>query len=120
MGFEGAATRAPNIEVHGERGSLVVPDPNHFDGPVLLATASQEDWETLPATAGYLDAGRGVGLADFAATPAGQEPRAGGALAYHVLDVMESLLSSAHSGTAVTITSTCARPEPVDLRPAGR
>ncbi|MFC6082671.1 Gfo/Idh/MocA family protein [Sphaerisporangium aureirubrum] len=119
MSFDGAATRAPNIEVHGERGSLAVPDPNHFDGPVLLKRVTGEDWETIPAGAGYTEAGRGVGLADFAATPAGREPRAGGALAYHVLDVMESLLSSAHSGTAVTVTSTCERPEPVALIPLG-
>jgi len=65
----------------------------------------------------YVEAGRGVGLADFASTPAGQEPRAGGALAFHVLDVMEALLSSAHTGAAVTITSTCERPPPVHLRP---
>ncbi|MEU8379644.1 Gfo/Idh/MocA family oxidoreductase [Streptosporangium sp. NPDC048865] len=118
MGFEGAATGAPAIEVHGERGSLSVPDPNHFDGPVLLARAGGEGWETLPATAGHAGAGRGVGLADLATTPAGEESRASGTLAYHVLDIMESLLSSAHSGKAVTVTSTCERPEPVPLRPA--
>ncbi|MEV7968520.1 Gfo/Idh/MocA family oxidoreductase [Sphaerisporangium sp. NPDC088356] len=118
MSFEGAATSAPNIEVHGERGSLVVPDPNHFDGPVLLARVGEEGWQTLPAMAGHVEAGRGVGLADLATTPAGRESRAGGALAYHVLDIMESLLSSARLGTAVTITSTCERPQPVGLLPA--
>ncbi|MET8004452.1 Gfo/Idh/MocA family protein [Nonomuraea glycinis] len=116
MSFDGTATRASNIEVHGEKGSLVVPDPNHFDGSVLVSGA--DGWQDLPASAGYVEAGRGVGLADFASTPAGQEPRAGGALAFHVLDVMEALLSSAHTGAAVTITSTCERPPPVYLRPS--
>jgi len=116
MSFDGTATRASNIEVHGEKGSLVVPDPNHFDGSVLVSGA--DGWQDLPASAGYVEAGRGVGLADFASTPAGQEPRAGGALAFHVLDVMEALLSSAHTGAAVTITSTCERPPPVHLRPS--
>ncbi|MFC4530405.1 Gfo/Idh/MocA family protein [Sphaerisporangium dianthi] len=118
MGFEGAATKAPNIEVHGERGSLVVPDPNHFDGSVLLARAGGQGWETMPATAGHAEAGRGVGLLDFATSPSDQEPRAGGTLGYHVLDVMESLLSSAQSRSAVTVASTCERPEPVALLPA--
>ncbi|MFF3444445.1 Gfo/Idh/MocA family protein [Streptosporangium sp. NPDC002721] len=113
MSFEGAATNAPPIEVHGEKGSLSISDPNHFDGPVLLARTGEEGWQTLPATAGYVEAGRGVGLADLATTPADQEPRASGTLAYHVLDIMESLLSSAHSTTAVTVTSTCERPRPV-------
>ncbi|MBF8187156.1 Gfo/Idh/MocA family oxidoreductase [Nonomuraea sp. K274] len=117
MSFDAAATKAPNIEVHGERGSLVVPDPNRFDGPVMVSGVGEEGWRTLPVAAGYLDAGRGVGLADFAATPPGEEPRAGGSLAYHVLDIMESLLASAHSGAAVTIESTCERPRPVALLP---
>lgn len=116
MSFDGTATRASNIEVHGEKGSLVVPDPNYFDGSVLVSGA--DGWRDLPASAGYVEAGRGVGLADFASTPAGQEPRAGGALAFHVLDVMEALLSSAHTGAAVTVTSTSERPAPVYLRPS--
>ncbi|WP_214410887.1 Gfo/Idh/MocA family protein [Sphaerisporangium fuscum] len=113
MSFDGVATKAPHIEVHGEEGSLVVPDPNHFDGQVLLRKAGDDAWHDLPASAGYAEAGRGVGVADFASTPAGEEPRAGGALAFHVLDVMESLLAAARSGAAVTIASTCERPRPV-------
>lgn len=119
MSFDAAATKASHIEVHGEKGSLVVPNPNHFDGPVLVSGVGEEGWRDLPAAAGYLDAGRGVGLADFAATPAGEEPRTGGSLAFHVLDVMESLLASARSGAAVAVTSTCERPRPVGLLPAG-
>ncbi|MEU6715086.1 Gfo/Idh/MocA family oxidoreductase [Nonomuraea sp. NPDC046802] len=118
MSFDGVATKSPHIEVHGESGSLVVPNPNHFDGDVLLSAAGDADWRPLPESAGYLGAGRGVGLADFAATPAGTEPRAGGALAFHVLDIMESLLASAHSGAGVPITSTCERPLPVPLQDA--
>ncbi|MEV0387418.1 Gfo/Idh/MocA family oxidoreductase [Nonomuraea sp. NPDC050643] len=116
MSFDAAATQAPRIEVHGEQGSLVVPDPNHFDGPVLLSGVGDEGWRTLPESAGYAGAGRGVGLLDFAATG---EPRAGGTLAFHVLDIMESLLASAHSGRAVTVESTCERPRPVALETAG-
>ncbi|QYC45225.1 1,5-anhydro-D-fructose reductase [Nonomuraea coxensis DSM 45129] len=115
MSFDAAATKAPNIEVHGERGSLVVPDPNHFDGVVRLSGVGDEGWRDLPESAGYVAAGRGVGLADLATTPAGQEPRAGGTLAFHVLDVMESLLASAASGAAVTVASTCERPPAVPL-----
>ncbi|SEG99889.1 Predicted dehydrogenase [Nonomuraea solani] len=116
MSFDAAATQAPRIEVHGERGSLVVPDPNHFDGPVLLSGVGDDGWRTLPESAGYAGAGRGVGLLDFAGPG---EPRAGGTLAFHVLDVMESLLASAHSGRSVDIGSTCERPKPVALVTAG-
>ena len=54
-------------------------------------------------------------IADLAATPEGQEPRASGTLAYHVLDVMESLLDSAHTGKAVAVESRADRPAAVPL-----
>jgi predicted dehydrogenase len=106
---------SPNIEIHGERGSLVVPDPNHFAGEVQLFSLGAEAWETLPVSAGYVDSGRGFGIADLASTPEGAEPRAGGAMAFHALEVMESVLESAHSGSAVRINSTVERPASVEL-----
>ncbi|MFE4195428.1 Gfo/Idh/MocA family protein [Paenarthrobacter sp. NPDC056912] len=115
MSFDAVKTKSPNIEIHGETGSLIVPDPNHFDGDVQHFALGAEDWETLPVSAGYVDSGRGFGIADLAATPAGQEPRAGGQLAFHALDVMESVLESAKSGHAVPIKSTAARPATVEL-----
>ncbi|MBT2534104.1 Gfo/Idh/MocA family oxidoreductase [Arthrobacter sp. ISL-48] len=115
MSFDAARTKSPNLEIHGETGSLVVPDPNNFDGAVELFALGAEGWETIPVAAGYKDAGRGFGIADLAATPAGAEPRAGGLLAFHVLDVMESVLASARTGSAVTIGSTAPRPELVPL-----
>ena len=115
MSFDAVKSKSPNIEIHGERGSLVIPDPNHFDGDVQLFALGAEDWQTLPVSAGYVDSGRGFGIADLAATPPGSEPRAGGQLAYHALEVMESVLASAKSGSAVQIQSTAARPEAVEL-----
>lgn len=115
MSFDAVKSKSPNIEIHGEQGSLVVPDPNHFDGDVQLFALGAEDWQALPASAGYVDSGRGFGIADLASTPDGKEPRAGGTLAYHVLEVMESVLKAAHSGMTVAIRSTVERPESVPL-----
>ncbi|WP_077490979.1 Gfo/Idh/MocA family protein [Sinomonas mesophila] len=120
MSFDAAKTTSANIEVHGERGTLAVPDPNHFDGDVRVFALGAEEWETLPVSAGYVDAGRGFGIADLARTAPGEEPRAGGALAYHVLEVMESLLDSAHSGQAVAVRSTAERPPAVGLAEIAR
>jgi predicted dehydrogenase len=118
MSFDAVRTKSPNLEVHGERGSLVVPDPNRFDGDVELFTLGAAGWEVLPVSAGYVGAGRGFGIADLAATPPGSEPRAGGELSFHVLDVMESLLEAARTGAATEVRSTVARPSPVPLTPA--
>jgi predicted dehydrogenase len=115
MSFDAVKSKSPNIEIHGEHGSLVVPDPNHFDGDVQLFSLGADAWETLPVSAGYVDSGRGFGIADLAATPEGAEPRAGGTLAFHVLEVMESVLESAHTGTAIPISSTVERPAGVEL-----
>ncbi|SDK55630.1 Predicted dehydrogenase [Glycomyces sambucus] len=117
MSFDAVATRASNIEVHGHSGSLIVPDPNGFDGEVRVHPLGGE-WAVLEPSAGYRDAGRGYGLADLAATPAGEPFRASGDLAYHVLETMTALLDAAARGTEVTVESTCDRPAPVPLQDA--
>ncbi|GAA1501498.1 Gfo/Idh/MocA family oxidoreductase [Dactylosporangium maewongense] len=119
MSFDVWAGRLPRIEVYGTDGTLSVPDPNHFDGPVEVftsASASGDGWTRLPERAGYRDAGRGTGVADLAAAlRSGAPPRANGELAYHVLDVMECLHTAAETGAAVTVRSTCEVPAPVPL-----
>jgi len=115
MSFDTIATRAPRLEVHGDAGSLIAPDPNTFEGDVLLRTADSQDWEVLPVSAGYIGSSRGYGVHDLAITPPGEEPRAGGALALHVVDVMESLLRSAHETITITVQSRCERPSAVLL-----
>lgn len=118
MSFDGIATHAKPIEVHGAEGSLAVPDPNTFAGPVLLNQGT-DGWEEVPISAGYLRAARGYGLADlhwsgaFAGTP--EAGRAQGQFALHVLEVMEALLDAADSSQGRQINSTTQRPEPVKL-----
>lgn len=119
MSFDAVATQSANLEIHGETGSLIVPDPNHFDGDVKLRSLGRDGWEVLPVSAGYVDSARGYGLHDLAPTPAGSEPRAGGELAFHVLEVMESVLESAALGRAVKVASRCERPEAVPLTDLG-
>ena len=113
--FDGVATTAAPIEVHGETGTLAVPDPNHFDGVVRHFALGGTEWRTLEPSAGYVGGGRGVGLLDF--VRAG-EPRAGGALGLHVLDIMTALLRAADEGRRITLTTTVERPAPVPLTPA--
>lgn len=114
MSFDAAASKASNIEVHGSDGSLIVPDPNVFDGDVSVHPVGGE-WTPVPVSAGYRDAGRGYGIADLAATPPGQQHRASGELALHVLDVMLSFHRSAEEGVAVEVTNRCERPTAVPL-----
>ncbi|HEY4022976.1 MAG TPA: Gfo/Idh/MocA family oxidoreductase [Pseudonocardiaceae bacterium] len=116
MSFDVWAAQLPRIEVYGTGGSLSVPDPNGFHGQARIFRAGGESWADLPESGGYPNAARGYGLADLArAIRTGGQPRASGDLAFHVLDVMESLLAAAETGTSITITSDVARPAPVPL-----
>jgi predicted dehydrogenase len=112
MSFDVWAANLPRIEVHGTTGSLSVPDPNAFAGDVTLFDG--HEWHTVPPTSGDPDAGRGAGVADLARALANNTShRANGELAFHVLDVMESLLRATETGRTEVITSTCPRPDPV-------
>lgn len=112
MSFDVQAAHLPCIEVHGTTGSLSVPDPNGFDGTVLLHRAGA--WEELPVSAGVREGGRGIGLADLAESlREGTAHRASAGLAQHVLDVMLSLLDSAHQGVSLPVAQGCERPRPV-------
>ena len=115
MSFDGVATRASSIEIHGGHASLIVPDPNTFSGDVQVAPLGDREWRTVPTTAGYRGAARGCGVADLAVTAPGLPPRASASLALHVLDVLTSLLQSAVCQASVAVRSSCERPTPVPL-----
>ena len=61
--------------------------------------------------------GRGLGLADLAQALATHRPhRASGALALHVLEIIDAVTRSSSDHVVVPLTTTVERPEPV---PAG-
>ena len=105
----------PRIEIYGTEGTLCVPDPNTFRGPVKVRRAGAEDWTEMGLT--HSDkVGRGIGVADMAyAIRSGRPLRASGELAYHVLDLMHAFHDSSASGEHVKITSTVAQPAPLPL-----
>jgi predicted dehydrogenase len=117
MSFDSAATVAAPLEVHGSGGTLLIPDPNRFDGQVSVRRPGDGVGHAIDPLAGYADAARGVGLLDQIGTGAHAFPRAGGDLALHVLDVMETLQRSATEGRRLDLTTTTDRPAPVPLTP---
>jgi len=56
----------PRIEIYGSLGTLIVPDPNTFGGPVLLRTAHGTEFKEMPLTHIYAENSRGIGLAEMA------------------------------------------------------
>lgn len=108
--FDVWAHQLPRIEIYGSEGSLSVPDPNTFVGPVKVWTVDQPEWREVPLT--HSDkVGRGIGVADMAyALQSGRANRASGALAFHVLDVMQSLEEASEQEKHLYLSSPVDRP----------
>jgi len=115
----------PPIELHGQRASLRLADPNWFGGELMIAEKDR-DWRTIrtddktfgaknwpvadPKFANY----RGLGLADMARAIIDQRPhRANGDIALHVLAVMAGILEAAAEGRRCVISHSCQRPSPL-------
>ncbi|MBN1259686.1 MAG: Gfo/Idh/MocA family oxidoreductase, partial [Anaerolineae bacterium] len=113
--FDVWASTLPRIEIYGSEGSLSVPDPNIFGGPVRVRRAGATEWTEAPHSHDT-EVGRGIGVADLAyALIMGRKHRANGALAYHVLDVMQAFGEASEQGAHIDIASRCERPAALPL-----
>jgi predicted dehydrogenase len=103
-----------HIELYGRNGSMIVPDPNRFDGTVRISAGSG-DWQAVPMAHAYGDDNwRILGLADMAdAILTGRPHRADLALALHVLEVMEAVQVSADAGRRIDLAHPAPRPAPL-------
>ncbi len=118
--FDVWSAQVPRIEIYGSEGTLSVPDPNTFGGPVLLRGATDRDLREVPLTHPNHENCRGLGPADMAtAIASGRPHRASGALAWHVLDIMHAIHDASREGRHITLTSQCAQPAalPIGLAP---
>lgn len=113
--FDVWAAQLPRIEIYGTEGTLSVPDPNGFGGPVKLMRAGG-GWMEMPLTHGYAENSRGIGVADMAyALRSGRKHRANGEMAYHVLDIMHAFHDASDQNKHIMLESTCERPAPLPM-----
>jgi predicted dehydrogenase len=105
----------PRLVVFGTEGTMEVPDPNTFQGPVRLRSKDGKTYDEVPLTHDDRRA-RGTGVADLAhALRSGRPHRASGELAQHVLEAMAALDKAAREGAYVTLVSSPARPTALPL-----
>ncbi|SFD35299.1 Predicted dehydrogenase [Bacillus sp. OV194] len=113
--FDIHATRTPFIEIYGTEGSISVPDPNTFDGPVLLNRKGLDEWVEQELVSDAAENLRGLGIADMAdALLNGRPHRASGDLALHVLEIMHGFHESSSLGKHYEMQSTCSQPARVN------
>ncbi len=103
------------VEITGTEGTLVIPDPNTFGGPITITRPLSRHFvppepvvqEVVDVAPEGVLAGRGLGLLDMVRAIAEDRPHvATGDLGYHVLDTLLSIEEAAARRTFVEVAST--------------
>ena len=109
--FEVYSHTLPCIEIYGTEGTLRVPDPNTFGGPVFVKRFNEKDWSLMPLLKKYPENSRGLGITDMALSIEANRPhRASAELTSHVLDIMHGVHDASDSGKYYKIKNKCKRP----------
>ena len=124
LSFDSALERHGVVEIHGSEGTIVLADPNRFEGRIAYVKPlgvfrdgmkTEQEWIDIPNEGVVV--GRGLGVLDMARSIAADRPHiATGELGFHVLDVMLSAEESSATGRTLEIDSTVA---PVPLLDEG-
>lgn len=124
LSFDSALERHGVVEIHGTEGSILLPDPNRFEGRIayvqplgVLRDGMSFEQTWIEVEHEDLTVGRGLGVLDMVRAIAENRPHvASGELGFHVLDVLLSAEESAATGRTITVGSTVA---PVPVLPRG-
>ena len=120
-----------HMELYGTKGSLVVPDPNMFGGPVELSYELGSEWKKFSVENKYLGKTniinhsgrsnespkqsnyRGIGLSEMIySLENNKKHRCNDELALHVLDIIESTIIASDTKKEISLRSSCNQPEP--------
>ena len=129
LSFDVVAHQRNHIELYGNKGSIIVPDPNMFGGSAFVSVTAGGNWgehktdnmplgkiniksqssraNESPTNANY----RGAGLSEMAYSIENNlEHRCSGELSLHVLDIIQSIMITAKKKKRINIKSTCNTP----------
>lgn len=126
------------FEIYGTKGTLAVPDPNTFGGPVLLYRPEDQgtvpagdpalektelrspyaSYKEIPLLFDYGENSRGLGLADMCkAIESGRDFRANAERQHHVMEIMTAFVQSGESGQPVSLSTGFRGTEPMKNNP---
>ncbi len=135
LSFDVIAHQRNHIEFYGNKGSMIVPDPNMFGGSVYVCKKLGESWKehktnkmplgkinirgkSLRANESPINANyRGVGLSEMAyCIEKKKRHRCNGELSLHVLDIIQSTMKASITGKKQKIKTTCQIPKKFNLK----
>ena len=109
--FDIWGTQQPYIEVYGEKGTMVIPDPNRYRGDVLVKRFRDTEWRTVQPFVEYAEYGRGIGIVDMIRSiEAGVPHKAGVEMAYHTTEVIFAMDEAGEAHKEIKIASTADQP----------
>lgn len=107
--FDVWGSMLPKIEIHGTKGSIIVPDPNTFGGTVKLKQSFDKEFHDYPLLSKYSENYRGIGLSEMADCILNKKKMfsANGKKALHVLEIMEAIHTSSEQHKEINLQSDC-------------
>ena len=135
LSFDVIAHQKNHIELYGDKGSMIVPDPNMFGGSVHVCKKLGDKWkeyktnkmllgkinirsQSSRANESSTNANyRGVGLAEMAYSIENKKVnKCNGELSLHILDIIQSTMKACKTGIVQSIKTTCKKPQPFSLK----
>lgn len=105
-------TQQPFIEIYGEKGTMVIPDPNRYKGDVLIRRFNDTEWRALPQFVEYAAYGRGIGIVDMIRSIAAGVPHKTNLdIAYHATDVILTMDEAGEAKRELKVNSTAQKPD---------
>ena len=106
------------MEIYGTEGTLFVPDPNCFGGPVMLLRPEDGTPREMPLLTDYKENSRALGLADMAqAMVSGRPFRTDYTQTLHVLEIMSAFALSSEAGAPYILQTPYERKMPMKNNP---
>lgn len=118
--FDVTHTDKYSFEVYGTEGTILVPDPNTFGGPVkILRTdftpGAEKVFKEVPVVYNYPYNSRALGLADMAKSIlSGRKHRANCYQQLHLVEVMNGIIDSSEQGKTIVTTTPYEKSAPMD------
>ncbi len=135
LSFDVIAHQRNHIELYGDKGSMIVPDPNMFGGSVYTCKKLGDKWKeyktekmplgkinirskSLRANESPINANyRGAGLAEMIYCIKNRKThKCNGEISVHVLDIIQSTMRASSTGKKQKIKTSCKIPKRFTLK----